>query len=41
MIFIALRNAFAMKKEYFWEAFFDTFLLDEFSYAHKYFRKGK
>lgn len=41
MIFIAFRNAFSVKKEYFWEAFFDTFLLDEFSYAHKYFKRWK
>ena len=41
MIFMALQNALAVNKEYFWEAFFDTFLLDEFSYAHKYFKRWK
>lgn len=41
MICIALHNAFSVQRVYFWEAFIDTFLLDEFSYAHKYFKKGK
>lgn len=38
---VAIQNALSVKKEYFWEAFIDTFLLDQFSYAHKYFKKGK
>ena len=36
-----LLNASKVKKEYKREAFIDTFLMDEFSYAHKYFKKGK
>lgn len=40
MLIIALANAMKMQKEYRWEAFIDTFLLDQFSYAHKYFKKG-
>jgi hypothetical protein len=41
MIIIAVLNALQVKKQCRWQAFIDTFLLDEFSYAHKYFKKGK
>lgn len=41
MFIIALLNARAVRKPYKWEAFIDTYLLDEFSYAHKYFKKWK
>lgn len=41
MFIIALFNALSMKKEYAWEAFLDTYLLDQFSYAHKYYKRGK
>lgn len=37
----ALLNASKVQKEYRREAFIDTFLMDKFSYAHKYFKKGK
>lgn len=35
----ALLNANKVQKEYRRDAFIDTFLMDEFSYAHKYFNK--
>ena len=41
MLIIALFNALTIRSEYRLEAFIDTYLLDEFSYAHKYFKKGK
>lgn len=41
IIIAALLNASKVQKEYRREAFIDTFLMDEFSYAHKYFKKGK
>ena len=41
LLFWALRNAQAAKWPYKWGAFIDTYLLDEFSYAHKYFKKWK
>ena len=41
IIIAALLNASKIQKEYRREAFIDTFLMDEFSYAHKYFKKGK
>ena len=41
LICAAIQNALSVKKEYFWEAFLDTFLLDQFSNAHRYFKKGK
>jgi len=42
MYFIfALLNAFSVDKQYFWEAFIDSYLLDQFTYAHKYFKRGK
>ena len=37
----ALLNASKVQKEYRREAFIDTFLMDEFSYAHKYFKRWK
>lgn len=37
----ALLNASKVQKEYRWQAFIDTFLMDEFSYAHKYFKRWK
>lgn len=40
MFIIALLNALSVKRQYFWEAFIDTYLLDQFSYAHKYFKRG-
>ena len=40
IIIAALLNASKVQKEYRREAFIDTFLMDEFSYAHKYFKKG-
>lgn len=41
MLFIAaIINAFSVQKPYYQQsAFVDTYLLDEFSYAHKYFNK--
>ena len=36
---IALLNASKIQKKYRRDAFIDTFLMDEFSYAHKYFNK--
>lgn len=41
MFVIALLNAFSVKRHFFWEAFIDTYLMDQFSYAHKYFKRGK
>ena len=41
MFIMAIRNALAVKRPYKWQAFIDTYLLDEFSYAHKYFKKWK
>ena len=41
MIIIAALNALRVKKQFRKQAFVDTFLLDEFTYAHKYFKKGK
>ena len=40
MLIIALMNAFSVKKKYRWNAFIDSFLLDQFIYAHKYLNKG-
>lgn len=37
---VALLNASKIQKQHKREAFIDTFLMDEFSYAHKYFKKG-
>ena len=40
MIISAALNALRVKKQYRRQAFIDTLLLDEFTYAHKYFKKG-
>ena len=36
MFIIALMNAFSVKKQYRWNAFIDSYLLDQFTYIHKY-----
>lgn len=41
LFLIGLTNALAVKKQYRWSAFIDTYFLDQFSYAHKYYKKGK
>lgn len=41
LLLAGLVNAKNVKKPYKWEAFIDTYLMDEFSYAHKYFKKWK
>lgn len=40
MIIIAALNALRVQKQYRRQAFVDTLLLDEFTYAHKYFKNG-
>lgn len=41
MIVIAILNALSVQRSYRWQAFIDTYLLDEFTYAHKYFKRGR
>ena len=40
MFIIALMNAFSVEKGNKWNAFIDSYLLDQFTYMHRYKNKG-